>query len=179
MKCLLAITAGLLLAPVTALAISMSDITNNPDQYKKVLEGTDFITYIDTNSIESLRYSPPFYTMRCKFYVASYNRDLIYESTATVDYNYSRSLTALTDKIYAENVKGGYKDTKEQMLQKVHNEKYRDDGTHISLTNTKQWHLDGKFVGDIKPAYGLTHNYYTRIGAVASELFKEYYNELF
>lgn len=63
MKKILALAAALLLTPFTALAISLSDIQNNPDQYVLVLRQTTINTYVDSNSIASLRYDPPYYAM--------------------------------------------------------------------------------------------------------------------
>lgn len=179
MKLLPVLTVTLLLSPVTALAISMSDLTNNPNQYKKVHEDNDVITYIDTSSVESLRYSPPYYTMRCKYYMASYNRGAIYESTITVDYDYARSMDTLVTKILDEDRKMGIEETNDQIYKKFDAEKYKDDGLRVSLTNIKRWTLDGQFKGDIPPSYGTTNHYNTRIGIVAAQLFKEYYHEAF
>lgn len=179
MKRLLAITAALLLAPITTLAISISELTSNPDQYKQIHEDGDYITYIDSNSIESLRYSPPYYTMRCTYYMASYNRDVIYGGTITVDYDYARSMKTLVGKIASEDKRNGITETTTQIMDKFNAEKFKDDGMRISLTNTRSWNIAGDFIGDISPSYGETHEYGTRIGIVASHLFDQYYNELF
>lgn len=179
MKLLPVLMVTLLLSPVTALAISMSDLTNNPDQYKKVHEDGDYITYIDTSSVESLRYSPPYYTMRCESYMASYNQNLVFECTLTVDYDYTRSMKTLITKILDEDTKMGIIETYEQIYKKYEDEKRQDAGLRVSLTNMKRWDLNGNFEDYIPPSYGRTPPYGTRAEIAASHLFEEYYNERF
>lgn len=179
MKRLLAITIALLLAPITASAISMSELDSNPEQYNKVVEDRDHIIYIDTNTIESLRYSPPYYTMRCNFYIASYSGNTIYGSTITVDYDYNRSMITLMRKILAQDKNNGIYDTKEQLYKKLEVELSKDEGMRVSLTNAKRWDLDGNLTGELSPSYGITHVYGKSFWAIGSCLFKLYYNEPF
>ncbi len=179
MRRLLAATAALFLTPITAMAISMSELTSNPEQYNKIVEERDHIIYIDTNTIESLRYSPPYYTMRCNFYIASYSGNNIYESTITIDYDYNRSMITLMRKILDEDQRNGISDTKEQLFKKLEIELTKDEGMRVSLTNVKRWDLDGNLTGELSPAYGITHVYGKSFWAIGSCLFKLYYNEPF
>ncbi len=74
-KRLLATLFPLVFMPYMIFAISLGTIQKNPSQYKKVFEDAAWTTYVDTNSIESLRYSPPYYTLKAKFYNISYSEE--------------------------------------------------------------------------------------------------------
>ena len=63
MKKILLLLLGLILIPFSAFAISLSEIQSDPGRYVKVAEGQTTTMYVDSYSIQSLRYAPPYYTM--------------------------------------------------------------------------------------------------------------------
>lgn len=59
MKNILLTATALFLAPITTLAVSLSDITDNPDEYVMVSSNSTSAFYVDSYSISSIRYEPP------------------------------------------------------------------------------------------------------------------------
>lgn len=84
-KRLLATLFPIVFMPYMIFAISLGTIQNNPSQYEKVFENAERTVYVDTNSIESLRYSPPYYTLKAKFYNISYSAERIIEYNMVFD----------------------------------------------------------------------------------------------
>lgn len=66
MKKILLLLLGLILIPFSAFAISLSEIQSDPGRYAKVAEGQTTTMYVDSYSIQSLRYAPPYYTIQGK-----------------------------------------------------------------------------------------------------------------
>ena len=66
MKKILLLLLGLILIPFSAFAISLSEIQSDPGRYVKVAEGQTTTMYVDSYSIQSLRYAPPYYTIQGK-----------------------------------------------------------------------------------------------------------------
>lgn len=179
MKRLLIAAIALALTPLTALAISLSEITDNQEQFHKITEDRDHILYMDTYSVESLRYSPPYYTMRGNFYLASYSRNELVGFTLTADYDYNRSMNTIVDKIAKYDAHNNINETKDSLYEKYRKEKSIDCGIRLSITDMKQWDLDGKFVGDLPPLYNEIPPSESNEQIMASHLFHQYYNEYF
>lgn len=179
MKYLLASAAIFLLAPVSAMAISLSEITDNPSQYKQLLEDKNHILYLDTNSVESLRYSPPYYTMRGTFYLVSYSSNEITSITLTADYDYNRSARSIRNIIAKYDVQNNVYETKDSFWEKYCREKNNDCGISMSTTELNIWDLDGNFINNAPSAYNKTPNFESNGYQMASDLFEQYYNEEF
>ncbi len=79
----------LLSIPFHTSAISLHELQDNPQQYQMVAQNSKFAIFVDSGSIESLRYSPPYYTLKCTYYIVDYLRDCILSSTANINYNIS------------------------------------------------------------------------------------------
>ena len=69
MKKILLLLPGLILILFSAFAISLSEIQSDPGRYVKVAEGQTTTMYVDSYSIQSLRYAPPYYTIQGKIRV--------------------------------------------------------------------------------------------------------------
>lgn len=179
MKRLFLSAAALILAPLTAFAISINDLTNNPDQYKKILEEANNIVYLDVYSVESLRYSPPYYTMRGHFYSASYSRNSIEDFIVTADFDYNRSMKAIVNRDVKEGRKFGHEKTFDEVFANYKRQVAIDSGISANLTNIKVWDLDGNFVKNEPPLSGRKADFGTYRYYLASSLFKQYYNENF
>lgn len=72
MKKILLLLLGLILIPFSAFAISLSEIQSDPGRYVKVAEGQTTTMYVDSYSIQSLRYAPPYYTQFKERYTMSH-----------------------------------------------------------------------------------------------------------
>ena len=177
MKKLLAALAFAVLGPLTSLAISIDEVNNNPERYKKLFENADGIVYVDTNSVESLRYSPPFYTMRGDTYLASYNRDFIARVTLTVDYDYKQSGDSLAQKVDTQNKQKII--SKEQRQRQIILEIMKNSGMICSRTNIIGWHIDGTSPMKMKEAYNEPVTLKNWIYIPANYLFYQYYEQPF
>lgn len=79
----------LLSIPFHTSAISLHEIQDNPQQYQMVDQSSKYAFFVDSGSIESLRYSPPYYTLKCRAYMVNYLRDSISSNIITISYNSS------------------------------------------------------------------------------------------
>lgn len=79
----------LLSIPFHTSAISLQEIQNNPQKYQMVAQDSKYALFVDSDSIESLRYSPPYYTLKCTTYLVNYLRGRILSSTKNISYDIS------------------------------------------------------------------------------------------
>ena len=95
------IIAFLLLASIhtTAFSISLDELQNAPDQYVKVKENQSYAAYVDLNSIQSLRYSPPYYTLKGDIYLVAYVDGYINKCNTIFNYDYDKSSKELIKQI--------------------------------------------------------------------------------
>lgn len=142
MKKILALAAALLLTPFTALAISLSDIQNNPDQYVLVLRQTTINTYVDSNSIASLRYDPPYYAMGGDVYLVEYNGNKIIKTNAITTYDGTRSFKTLLLAKYKAHPNINSHDLLVLTLEDLQ----KDDGITLHFGKTDVWDLDGNYI---------------------------------
>ena len=103
MKKILLLLLGLILIPFSAFAISLSEIQSDPGRYVKVAEGQTTTMYVDSYSIQSLRYAPPYYTIQGKIYYVSYTGNCIEKSTVIFNYDYDRSSVNLRKDLMPNN----------------------------------------------------------------------------
>ena len=85
-------------------AVSLQDIRDNPDIYKLVFSSAKEEEYIDINSIQSIRYAPPYYTINATAYAVYYNQGLITVYDNQYSYDLTRSLRALVKNYPRESV---------------------------------------------------------------------------
>ena len=79
----------LLSIPFHTSAISLHELQDNPQQYQMICQNAEYATFVDSGSIESLRYSPPYYTLKCTSYSVNYFRGDISSSTINISYDIS------------------------------------------------------------------------------------------
>ena len=79
----------LLSIPFHTSAISLQEIQNNPQQYQMIYQNAEYALFVDSDSIESLRYSPPYYTLKCTAYHVDYLQDVIELFTININYDIS------------------------------------------------------------------------------------------
>lgn len=142
MKKLLALATTLLLNPFTALAISLSDIQNNPDQYVLVLRQPTVNTYVDSYSIASLRYDPPYYAMSGDVYLVEYNSNMIIKTNAITTYDATRSFKTLL----LANHKAHPNVSGHDILVPTLEEMKKNDGITFHFGKTEVWNLDGNYI---------------------------------
>lgn len=79
----------LLSIPFHTSAISLHELQDNPQQYQLIRQNSEFAIFVDSGSIESLRYSPPYYTLKCTSYLVDYLQDVIGSLTINISYDIS------------------------------------------------------------------------------------------
>lgn len=77
------------LAPITTFAISLSDLTNNPDQYTKVHQNDYTTVYVDNESIKVVKDESPDYTIRGIVFLCDNKKQTIAEFDETTDFHVS------------------------------------------------------------------------------------------
>lgn len=175
MRRLLAATAALFLTPVSAMAISLSEIAGNPNQYELAYSDKNTEIYVDTSSIKSLRFSPPDYSMSTKGYLVIYNVQAILEETQFFKYDYNRSTRSIISNILkAHPSASGYGIAKFYLDEKVAN-----SGVTWSATNRDVWRFDGSPAGHLNPIFDQKVAYLSGLYKVANHIFFDYYQEGF
>ena len=142
-KRLLATLFPLVFMPYMIFAISLGTIQNNPSQYEKVFENAAWTIYVDTNSIESLRYSPPYYTLKAKYYQISYSEETICEFNIVFDYDYNYSLETMSKKIVKDYPYYSEAEKSKLLLQSMD----KNSGMTCCINKVHLWTLDGSEVG--------------------------------
>lgn len=175
MKRLITMLFMLMLIPLSCSAISLDEIQSKPEQYKNIIETSTGTVYVDINSIKSLRYAPPYYTLQTKSYFAIYNLSCISEQTINFSYDYSRSLNSLIKKVDRENPT---KSTDEK-INLIYQEASKDCGVIQSIVKADNYELDGKFITKGDTEYNLKVNYNKGVFNIANYIFRKAYDEDF
>ena len=145
----------LLSIPFHTSAISLQEIQNNPQKYQMIYQNAKCAFFVDSGSIESLRYSPPYYTLKCTYYSVDYLRDYIFSSTMNISYNISH-------RYFNPNKR-----------------KMSELGIYISTHDEDTWSLNGNY----RPYHPFFYNGDGDINSsayhVANYLFYKTYNEYY
>ena len=161
--------------PYMIFAISLSTIQNNPSQYEKVFENATFTAYVDPNSIESLHYSPPYYTLKAKYYHIDYSEDRILEFDIVFDYDYNYSLDTMSKKITKDYPYYSEAEKIKLLIQSI----YKNSGMTLCINKTHVWTLDGSDAGT-RPPYHRTKCSPSSIAyKLGSYIFSKYYDRTF
>lgn len=178
-KHLITIIFGLCLIPLSCSAISLDELQSQPNIYKKITDSKEHTLYADLNSIKSIRYAPPYYTLQSKLYLVEYNNIGIIESTTLFNYDYNRTTSSLIKKIVWENPNL----SDDEFYKRLQQELREDSGITCS-------HLDYKlysYSGNRKNTYGPQPQKYSAekveyassLYITANVIFQKAYNESF
>lgn len=174
-KRLLAILFPIVFMPYMIFAISLGTIQNNPSQYEKVFENAAFTAYVDSNSIESLRYSPPYYTLKAKFYHIDYSEDRIFEINIVFDYDYNYSLETMSKKIIKDYPYYSEDEKVKLLIQSMD----KNSGMTLCINKTHVWTLDGSYIGTSPPDHRIKCNSRGGFYKLGSYIFSKYYDRPF
>ena len=145
----------LLSIPFHTSAISLDELQDNPQQSQMICQNAECAIFVDSDSIESLRYSPPYYTLKCTSYLVGYLQDVIGSFTINISYDIS------------------YRDFNSNKR------KISDLGIYISDHLENIWSLNGNY----QPCHPLVDNYDCLINSpfyhVANYLFYKTYDEYY
>lgn len=172
------IIAFLLLASIhaTAFSISLDELQNAPDQYVKVKENQSYAVYVDPNSIQSLRYSPPYYTLKGDIYIVAYANGSINECNTIFNYDYDKSSKELIKQIRRRYGNLSGKPLYDKMWEVVE----VDSGiTGSQIENSCIYKLDGTLITRWPALREVKIPIMSPLSFAANYIFYKYYNEYF
>lgn len=173
MKNLLVSLALALFIPISSLAVSLDELQSTPNRYIKMAEDVQSTSYLDIDSITSIRYSPPYYTLQADEYIIRFTHDVIIQTTSVYNYDYNRSFHSLMVKAFKDYPTY----TKAQILNLLIAQMQDDTGILYSITKANLYNFDGQFVAsrdtNLKNKKVL---FSTNSHHVANFIFKKYYD---
>lgn len=174
MRKFIVIILFLALTPFYSWAISLEEIQRNPERYVKLNESQSYISYMDVESIHSLRYEPPYYTLQGDMYGISCKENTIFKVTEVFYYDYRRSGEEL-----AKSIRARYRNiTNNQLNQAIYQELKRDSGVEGSVISGKAYDKAGNFLQNVY-TYEFKNNkivIMTPVSREANYMFYRYYN---
>ena len=128
--------------PLSAFAISLDEIQNNPDRYIKLKEDTSSTYYLEQESIKVLRDSFPYLTLQAKIYLVMYDQSAIADDFFTISYDYSRSSFALmiSKRIESPDI------TVDKLVDYAIAEAKKDSGMAVNIKANNYCDLDGTII---------------------------------
>lgn len=165
----------LLITPLTAFAISLNELQNNPDRYVSITEAQNATVYIDINSIKSLRYAPPYYTLQTKEYFVAYDLNSIGEMTNIYNYDYNQSSASLMEKIMKTNPLC----SDEEFVKLVLDEAYKNSGITYGKTNIDYYDLNGIYITSENKSSTTKVDFLSNGYKMANFVFEKYYTTEF
>ncbi len=174
-KRLLATLFPIVFMPYMIFAISLSTIQNNPSQYEKVFKNAELTVYVDTNSIESRRYSPPYYILQAKFYHILYPEEIIIESNMVFDYDYNYSLKTMSKKIAKDYPYYSVDEKLKLLIQSMD----KNSGMTLCINKIRVGTLDGSYIGTATPDRRIKCNSRSKFHKLGLYIFSKYYDRPF
>lgn len=118
-------------------AISLYELQHS-DQYKLVYSANTKDIYINLSSVQSLRYNPPYYTLKYQMYLVDYNDSTISLSNFISNYNYNFSIEGIAE---SQNLyELSFNDAKPYLIKA----KRKDSGIKGSFQIDKLYDLEGR-----------------------------------
>lgn len=160
----------------SAFAITVSELHNSP-QFVQVTTRDNEEYYVDKNTINTLRYAPPFYTIEYTQYIVSFTREKILVIHSVADYNYNRSIDYLLKNILSGEA-GKIKNNGEIVNKQLISQKFQDNGLtvravesyiydfngNVTAHNTNPWVMKSPFAG---PTYNIAAHVFTTVYDIA------------
>ena len=169
---ILATMIFLLLMPFSSLAISLVEIQYSPNQYVEIGDSAVKALYVDINSIQSVRCSPPYYTIQVTGYYIDYKVNAVVQSRDVFNYDYNKSMESLIkekQRLYPSKSK---KEATGVAIEEIK----KDSGIIWSSLDRKVYSFDGTYLGKGDDALGkkvlaFSDRYYE-----AKYIFMKHYN---
>lgn len=163
---------------VTAFAVSLNELDNNPQKYVKVFETRSYALAVDAASINVVRETSPYYTLQSNEYLVDYASATIVQYQLTVTYDYQRSTQGLINLIYAQTPKI----PRELFLQRYAEEGVANCGMTYSSKISYVYDFNGRVKHD-HPSYVEKYNQRIWAGSdifdVSNYMFKKQYGVYF
>ena len=198
MKKILIILLAILCIPISGFVMSLSILENNPNRYIEISELQGMTVYLDSDSIQSLVYNPPYYRMKITAYNVINNLKMIYAISWVFDYDYYYSAKSTNDRILAEMSENNEPMTKDMFSEKLEHNLREQTGIEMTMDPLAVWTTKGQLISNnkkyIKNAIndffiinGMENIYdrkfpveYDTVGFyVAQKLFHSYYTQYF
>ena len=180
MKKILIILLAILCIPISGFAMSLSTLENNPNRYLKVDEDSVNAVYLDTYSVKSIRYSPPYYTLSAQTYYVNYEYCMIASNSVIFNYDYNHSVKTTREQIVLNMLQNNETLTEDAIESNIENALRKDSGINLNYQVQDTWTLIGQ---KIKSPAGDRQNIdisYDSPGyALAQYVFHTYYNQYF
>lgn len=84
-------------------AVSLYDLQHS-NQYKLLYSDESKDLYMNLSSVQSLRYNPPYYTLKYQTYLIDYNDSSITSSDFIANYNYNNSIEGIARSLDVTNL---------------------------------------------------------------------------
>lgn len=175
----LTILFTILIIPITTFAISLADLKNNPDRYKYVGETPDMAIYIDMNSVNSLRYSPPYYTLRGDSYEVYYTKNSIVRYSIIANYNYYYSYVSTSKRIIEQMNRNKETMDKNVFYKRLNDQLSNNTGMKETSIHMTIWNIQGELLYDDADNKEIVLPYRSIGYFTAEEFFHKYYNQWF
>lgn len=133
----------------SSFAISLSEL-QTVSQFVNVGSKNDGDAYLNVNSIQSIRYNPPYYSLKYMTYYVNYNQGYILETEeiSNYDYNYSYEMLIKNNKFSSIKTIDAFK-------AEVIRLKYQNSGIEGGHRIKKVYNLDGILIEDLSSnSYG-------------------------
>ena len=198
MKKILIMLLAILWIPVSSFAMSLSTLENNPNRYIEISELQGMTVYLDSDSIQSLVYNPPYYRMKITTYNVINNLNMIYSISWVFDYDYYYSAKSTSDRILAEMSENNEPMNKDMFSEKLEHNLREQTGIEVTMDPLAVWTTRGQLIShnrkyirnainEFFTIYGMENIYdrkipieYDTVGFyVAQKLFHSYYNQYF
>lgn len=118
----------------TVFAISQAQLEGDPGRYKLLFSTETQDEYVDVQSIQSIRYKPPYYQIKATVYAVNFYKGMIAKFTNIYSYDYDRSVENI--------VKAG--GSKKEMAKEF----VRDNGLSFRFEYMQMFRLNGEPLSD-------------------------------
>ena len=131
----------------TSFAVSLSEL-QTVSQFVNVGSKNDGDAYLNVDSIQSIRYNPPYYSLKYTTYYVNYNEGFILESEEISNYNYNYSYEMLIKNNNFSSIK-----TFDAFKSEIIKLKYQNSGIEGGHRIKKVYNLDGMLIEDLSSIY--------------------------
>lgn len=150
MKKILIILLAILCIPISGFVMSLSILENNPNRYIEISELQGMTVYLDSDSIQSLVYNPPYYRMKITAYNVINNLKMIYAISWVFDYDYYYSAKSTSDRILAEMSENNEPMTKDMFSEKLEHNLREQTGIEMTMDPLAVWTTKGQLISNNK-----------------------------
>lgn len=142
MKKTVAALAMLALMPLSSFAISLAELQSDPARYVKTEDSPNATYYVDVTTIQSLKYAPPYYTLRATSYCVSPTLSMLFEEDLIIDYDHQRSWFPLKEQVAALHPDWDEDRCFDEFLEEIQ----RDGGVSTTSQYVHFYELDGTLI---------------------------------